>query len=162
MKPIATNGRLIPVLLFSLAFLIPGIGCSGNTDEVANKQSAEIDDRDAVAASDTLNITGKLICAHCYALNENNTGHDHTLPQSGFKENCANFCSLQGYPMAVLLDEELAGQRVWVIRTSSQLFADFMTQTLRIEGTFVSHGVIDPLSIELLKSEEENQWITIM
>jgi len=112
------------------------------------------------AVGDTLQIKGSLICAHCYALNEENTGHDHTLPQSGFREDCAGYCSLQGYPIGVLLDQKYGGSKVWVIRTSSQLFADYMTEIVRIKGQYAAEGVIEPLSIELKRGDDE--WLTIM
>lgn len=138
------------------------ISCTGETEPKAEKPAGEKPDG-MVAISDTMNISGKLICAHCYALNDENTGHDHVLPKSGFKEDCAGFCSLQGYPMAVLLDEEFAGSKIWIIRTSSQLFADFMTETIRIKGTYASKGVVEPLSIDLRKgSESDYEWLTIM
>lgn len=137
-----------------------GVSCSGNNGkqpaDSANPEEASVQ----FAGGDTLNISGSLICAHCYALNRENTGHDHVLPQSGFIENCAGFCSLQGYPIAVFTENESGRSKVWVIRTSSQLFADYMTEKVRIKGTFVSDGVIEPLSIELKRGE--NQWITIM
>ncbi len=112
------------------------------------------------ASGDTLSMTGSLVCAHCYALDPENTGHHHTLPQSGYRENCAGFCSAQGYPVGVLLDTKIADNEVWVIRTVSAIFEDYMTETVRIEGTFVSEGVIEPLSIDLKTGEDE--WITIM
>jgi len=115
----------------------------------------------AFSEGDSLNITGSLVCAHCYALNPENTGHDHELPKSGYREDCAGFCSLQGYPVAVLLDENIDGSEIWVIRTASQIFADYMTRTVKVSGTYVSSGVIEPLSIRL-KSEKSNNWITIM
>lgn len=136
------------------------LNCSGND----NEKNIGTSDPEAVAgdfvAGDTLQITGSLICAHCYALNQENTGHDHVLPESGFRKDCAGYCSLQGYPIGVLLDKELAGSKVWIIRTSSQLFADYMTRTVRIEGTYVSEGVIEPLNIEL--KSRETGWLTIM
>lgn len=147
------------MLIFTTILLI---SCAGKTETKSKNPSGEKSDQ-VVAVSDTMNISGKLICAHCYALNDENTGHDHVLPKSGFKENCANFCSLQGYPIAVLLDEEFAGSKIWVIRTSSQLFADFMTETVRIKGTYASKGVVEPLSIDLKKgSDKDYEWLTIM
>jgi len=154
-----------PAITKSFMFLLTAvlvISCSGKTEKVNEKAGGDKHE-EVVAASDTMNISGSLICAHCYALNDENTGHDHELPKSGFKEDCAGFCSLQGYPIAVLLDEEFAGSKVWVIRTSAQLFADFMTETVKIKGTFVSKGVIEPLSIDLRRDgESEYEWVTIM
>lgn len=158
--------------LFILLFVIGSIavvGCSNKQNSSQDSTEAVTDgsfpaDSSIFAIGDTLEVTGKIICAHCYALNEENTGHDHTLPQSGFREDCAEFCSLQGYPMAVLLDEPVDGSRVWVIRTASQIFADYMTRIAKIEGTFASKGLIDPLSI-YLEEQSENQttnWVQIM
>lgn len=154
-------GSHSPLIIFaSLLLIFAVLGCSGNSKVNTGDSPRANEETSELAGGDTLNISGKLICAHCYALNNDNTGHDHLLPESGFREGCAGYCSLQGYPVGVLLDNDLAGSKVWVIRTSSQLFADYMTQTVRIKGTFVSEGVIEPLSIELKSGK--NQWITVM
>jgi len=156
-------------ILFFVIGSIATIGCSNKQNSSPDTAETETDgsfpaDSSIFAMGDTLEVTGKIICAHCYALNEENTGHDHTLPQSGFREDCAEFCSLQGYPIAVLLDEPVDGSRVWVMRTASQIFADYMTRTAKIEGTFASKGVIDPLSIFLEEKTEEkaSNWVQIM
>lgn len=155
--PSSFNGYLLLVTVILMV-----VSCTGKTETNNEKPSPEKSDAIIVVA-DTMNITGKLICAHCYALNDENTGHDHVLPKSGFKKDCASFCSLQGYPIAVLLDEEFAGTEIWVIRTSAQLFADFMTETVRIKGTYASEGVIEPLSIDLRRgSKSDYEWLTIM
>lgn len=148
------NKKILLSFLLTMVFL--PLGC-------AKQDDANVAEEDYVSifnAGDEIEIEGKVICAHCYALNEENTGHDHNLPQSGFKENCAQFCSLQGYPIGVLLESELDGTRVWVIRTAGQIFADYMTETVRIKGEFVDTGVLDPLSIDLKTGEEE--WTAIM
>ena len=93
---------------------------------------------------DSLELKGKLICAHCHALNEENLGIDHQMPESGFAENCANLCAQQGYPIAVLVEDAVAGVEVWVIRTSSQLFEEYMASNTKIKGTFVTPGIIEP------------------
>ena len=109
---------------------------------------------------DTLTVSGILIDTHCYALDKSNTGHDHNLPQSGFREDCAEYCALQGYPVGVLIEQEGEEDYVWAIMTASQIFADYMTQTVRVEGTVRSDGVLDPLGVEL--KDGEDSWITIM
>ncbi|MFU8811663.1 MAG: hypothetical protein ACNA78_01780 [Balneolaceae bacterium] len=114
----------------------------------------------AHAVGDTLQVTGSLIDSHCYALDPDNTGHDHQLPQSGFREDCAEYCALQGYPVAVLNKDDEGHDVVWTLMTASQIFADYMTQQVRVQGTFRSNGVLDPLRVEL--SDGEDGWIRIM
>lgn len=109
---------------------------------------------------DTLVVSGILIDTHCYALDKENIGHDHNLPQSGFREDCAEYCALQGYPVGVLIQEEGKENYVWAIMTASQIFADYMTETARVRGTVRSDGVLDPLDVEL--KDGPDSWITIM
>ncbi len=141
------------LLIFSMLILLSSCG---------DRQSASqyISPEARFAQGDTLTLTGVLIDTHCYALNKSNTGHDHNLPQSGFRENCAEYCALQGYPVAVLFDNEVGEDEVWSIMTASQIFADYMTQTVRVRGTVRSDGVLDPLGVEL--RIEPDEWITIM
>ncbi|MGF1671696.1 MAG: hypothetical protein ACFCU6_14725, partial [Balneolaceae bacterium] len=81
-------------------------------------------------------------------------------PQSGFREDCAEYCALQGYPVGVLIQEEGEEDYVWSIMTASQIFADYMTQIARVRGTVRSDGVLDPLDVEL--KDGPDSWITIM
>ncbi len=97
--------------------------------------------------TDSLSIEGTLICAHCYALNQENTGVDHTLPESGFVKECASQCANLGYPIAVLSEKMVAGANVWVIQTSSQLFSDYMGKKAEVRGSLVTNGVIEPTGI---------------
>jgi hypothetical protein len=97
--------------------------------------------------NDSLSIKGTLICAHCYALNQENTGIDHNLPENGLVLDCASQCANLGYPIAVLSEKTLAGANVWVLRTSSQLFSDYMGKITEVRGSLVTKGVIEPTGI---------------
>jgi hypothetical protein len=97
--------------------------------------------------NDSLNIEGILICAHCYALNSKNTGIDHILPENGPVKECASQCANLGYPIAVLSEKTVAGANVWVIRTSSLLFSDYMGKKTEVRGSLVTKGVIEPTGI---------------
>lgn len=97
--------------------------------------------------NDSLSIEGILICAHCYALNQENTGIDHHLPEKGLVKECASQCANLGYPIAVLSEKTVAGANVWVIRTSSQLFSDYMGKLTEVKGSLVTKGVIEPSGI---------------
>lgn len=110
-------------------------------------------------AGDVMKIEGKLICAHCHALNEKNVGIDHQLPESGFMEDCANLCAQQGYPIAVLLNQPIADTKLWVVRTSSQFFDGYMASNTKIQGTFVTPGIIEPTEI---KVQQDQNWVTLI
>jgi hypothetical protein len=110
--------------------------------------------------SDSLKIKGTLICAHCYALNEENTGKNHILPESGFVKGCASQCANLGYPIAVLSMEAVAGTNIWVIRTTGALFADYMGEETEVKGSFVSKGIIEPS--EILVATEPGHWVILL
>jgi hypothetical protein len=112
------------------------------------------------ALGDTLLVSGILIDTHCYSIDKNNIGLHHNLPQSGFREDCAEYCALQGYPVAVVIQQDSQDDEVWTLMTAPQLFADYMTQTVRVQGTFRANGVIDPINVEL--SDGNDNWIRIM
>ncbi|MGI9541652.1 MAG: hypothetical protein ACR2MX_00250 [Cyclobacteriaceae bacterium] len=115
---------------------------------ISDGKDSLIDDHD-YEENDPLSMSGTLICAHCFALDQENVGLDHQLPESGFIPACASRCAELGYPIAVLVDPPIAGNEVWVIRTSSQLFTDYMAQKAEVVGTFVTNGMIEPRSIQV-------------
>jgi len=145
---------LLPVLMVTLFSVV---SCN-QENQIKEYQPAESN----YTRGDTLTVTGMLIDSHCYALDKENTGHDHNLPESGFRENCAEYCALQGYPVGVLNQNEEGQQteELWVIMTAAQIFADYMTQTVRVQGTVRTDGLLDPLQVELKTGPDE--WITIM
>lgn len=107
---------------------------------------------------DEFQVSGLLICAHCYALNSDNTGLHHELPKSGYVENCASKCATLGYPIAVLTINNQKDSSVWIQRTSSSLFTDYMTQEVRVTGTYVADGLMDPTSI---KVKVMTEWVVL-
>lgn len=140
---------------FAITTLLIVIGCSGADTKNQTSKTAESTNH---TAGDTLNFQGILIDTHCYELNQQNIGDNHTLPQSGFREDCAAYCANLGYPVGVLVGGE-PGNKVWIMRFSSQIFADFMAETVRVEGRFVSGGLVEPIKIEM---KTENGWIQII
>jgi len=142
--------------LFSIVLLIAAIAVACGGEDVQEYKAGP----SKFVQGDTLTVSGILIDTHCYALDKNNVGHDHNLPQSGFREDCAEYCALQGYPVGVLVEEDGEEDYVWAIMTASQIFADYMTRTVRVVGTVRSDGVLDPLGVDLKEGEES--WITIM
>lgn len=141
------------LVLFSTLFAVVACSNDGQIEEYVAPESEFV-------KGDTLVVSGILIDTHCYALDKENIGHDHNLPQSGFREDCAEYCALQGYPVGVLIQDEGKEDYVWAIMTASQIFADYMTETARIRGTVRSDGVLDPLDVEL--KDGPDSWITIM
>ena len=145
------SGFSIIVILSSLI-----IGCSyEDSDSSLTKKISPA----GISENDTIEISGNLICTHCYALNEKNSGLNHQLPENGYIENCAVKCAQQNYPIGVLLDKENYGANVWVIRTSGQLFADYMTKSVKVKGLFITKGLIEPTSI---KVQDKETWITLL
>jgi hypothetical protein len=143
--------------LFAIAIgVLTVVASCGNGEEATEYVFPEA----KFTQGDTLTVTGILIDTHCYALDKENIGHDHNLPQSGFREDCAEYCALQGYPVGVLIQEDGEEDYVWAIMTASQIFADYMTETARVRGTVRSDGVLDPLDVEL--KDGPDSWITIM
>jgi len=151
-----------------LTLLVLFLGCSGsdsnsNADK-NNPQNASEENRtdqqfdSSYAPGDTLTFQGKLIDTHCYNLDQQNIGDDHTLPKSGFREDCAAYCANLGYPVAVLIDGN-PGNKVWILRFSAQVFADYMAETVRVEGNFISDGLVQPSKVEM-KTDEG--WIQII
>lgn len=138
-----------------IVLIISGINCSSEPGR--NKRSSK--EKSSLSENDTIQISGTLICTHCYSLNEKNTGLDHQLPESGFVKNCASLCAQQNYPIGVLSEAKQYGANVWVIRTSSQLFADYMSQEVRIKGIFIKDALIEPAHIEV---KDDNKWITLL
>ena len=144
---------IVIVILFLLS------SCGSNCSQCGKKTSAQNISSKSISENDTIEISGTLICTHCYALNENNTGLNHQLPESGFVENCAAKCAQQNYPIGVLMSQKNFGTKVWVIRTSGQLFTDYMTKTIKVRGLFITAGLIEPISIQV--NDNEN-WITLL
>lgn len=145
-------------LLLLLIPLIAFVACNNEESKIKEYQSTEAN----YVRGDTLTITGQLIDSHCYALDKENTGHNHNLPESGYREDCAEYCALQGYPVGVLIKDEQDQntEEMWVIMTAAQIFADYMTQTVRVQGTVRTDGILDPLQVELKTGP--NEWTTIM
>lgn len=108
---------------------------------------------------DSIEVSGRLICAHCYALDEENTGLNHKLPKSGYVENCAVTCAKQNYPIAVLLNSPKGGSNVWVIRTAGQTFSRYMTDTIIVKGTVAYKGLLDPVNI---KVNDGKTWVKLL
>lgn len=147
--------------------LVLGFGCSqapqdqslvAMSENPGDLEAPETSDND-LETGDVMNIEGQLICAHCHALNEKNVWIDHQLPESGFVAGCANLCAQQGYPIAVLLNEPVANTELWVVRTSSLLFDGYMASNTKIQGTFVTSGIIEPTEI---KVQQDKTWVTLI
>ena len=140
-----------------LVFLITifSFNCSQHKQDLKQPASKSYEN---LKEGDIIEISGKLICAHCYALNIENVGIDHQLPKSGFVKDCAIICAKQNYPIAVLLDQPIDSTKLWIIRTVGDTFADYMTKTALVKGEYVYRGLIEPTS---LKVRKENGWIKL-
>lgn len=148
-----------PILFGSVfALLIFFVSCAGDANKKQNAERKSSVILSSLAENDSIGVSGILICTHCYALNKSNVGLNHELPKSGFVENCARLCAQQNYPIGVLCDTAQYGSQVWVIRTSSQLFTDYMSNATRITGSFVKDALIEPAQIEVM---ERGEWIRL-
>lgn len=138
---------MIKLAQFTMAMLLIA-GCNVKQTPPEIVEIAELPSSFSVfPENDSLSIEGTLICAHCYALSQENTGIDHNLPEKGLVKECASQCANLGYPIAVLSEKTVAGANVWVIRTSSQLFSDYMGNLTEVRGSLVTKGVIEPSGI---------------
>lgn len=109
-------------------------------------------------SGEALDFSGVLIDTRCYSISQENTGKDHDLPDRGFVKACASLCAQQGFPVAVLVDGEKGG-KVWILMFSSQVFADFMAETVRVHATWISDGLVEPKSIDM---QTEGGWVQIL
>ncbi len=140
-------------VLLTLAFAL--IGCSNKKQEQHNPENRTYNN---LKEGDVIEISGKLICAHCYAFNKENVGIDHQLPKSGFVKDCAITCAKQNYPIAVLLDQPIDSTKLWIIRTAGDTFKDYMTKTLIVKGEYVYRGLIEPTELKVKKG---NEWVNL-
>ena len=126
---------------------------------------AEPDSRDdteapTYALGDSITVTGVLIDTRCFHLDKaTNHAVDHNRPEpEGHVLGCARACALQGFPVGVLEGGASDG-KVWILSFTSQVFADYMAQTVRVNGEFRSDGIIVPLQVEMQTSDG---WTRIM
>ncbi|MBI5857586.1 MAG: hypothetical protein HZB42_08030 [Sphingobacteriales bacterium] len=148
------------IFLASIVVLtISVINCGSESGEnkISSREKSSL--KGSISENDTIQISGILICTHCYSLNEKNTGTDHQLPENGFVKNCAGMCAQQNYPIGVLSGDKQYGANVWVIRTSSQLFSDYMSKEVKIKGLFIKDALIEPSQIEV---KDGDKWITLL
>lgn len=153
-------------LLSLFAACIIFASCSGsgsksksNTDSnTSGNSTSQNQTASKFAPGDTITIQGILIDTHCYNLDQENIGDDHMLPKSGFREDCAAYCANLGYPVAVLIGGK-PGNKVWILRFSAQVFADYMAETVRVEGNFISDGLVQPSKVEM---KTEDGWVQII
>jgi len=137
------------LILFIFSILI--IGCSQK--KVEPKQP-ENENYTNLKEGDIFEISGKLICAHCFVLNKDNVDIDHQLPKKGFVKDCAITCAKQNYPIAILLDSPVDSTNLWVIRTAGDIFADYMTKKLTVKGEYVYSGLIEPTNLKVKIGDE--------
>jgi len=142
--------------LFIISLILTLVSCTQKKSEPQQqpKQTAY----NNLKEGDVIEISGRLICAHCYALNKENVGIDHQLPKSGFVKDCAITCAKQNYPIAVLLNQPVDSTRLWIIRTVGNTFADFMTNTAKVKGEYVYRGLIEPTNLMVMK---DKKWIKL-
>lgn len=148
--------HLLPISI--MALIIFGANCSSDLNK-KNISPEEKNSLSSLSENDSMEVSGILICVHCYSLNEKNTGINHQLPENGFTKNCASMCAQQNYPVGVLSEIKQFGANVWVIRTSSQMFADYMSKEVRIKGIFIKDALIEPSHIEV---KDGDKWITLL
>ncbi len=134
---------------------------STSTDEdlttVELSPNLEANLREIAEINDTVQLAGTLICTHCYALNHENTGTDHLLPQAGFVSGCAGKCANQGYPIGILQIRKTQSDKVWVIRTSSMIFSDYMGMEAQVTGIVITDRILEPLGITVRLSPDRHQ-----
>jgi len=141
-----------------MGIIYAGSGCSGGNQQPDPSHTNTGSDADQYAEGDTLSFRGTLIDTHCYSLDQENIGEDHTLPESGFREDCAQYCANLGYPVAVLVGGK-PGNKVWIMRFSSQVFAEYMANEVRVDAEFISNGLAEPFKVEM---KTEDGWIQII
>ncbi len=107
----------------------------------------------AYAPGDSIQIAGMLVDTNCFHLDKDaNRYNDHIRPE-GRVAVCARVCARQGFPVALLVDGQPQGQ-VWFLGGyPSQLYADYMAATVRVEGEIRSKGVILPSKVEYKDGE---------
>ncbi|MFQ5569938.1 MAG: hypothetical protein ACE5G0_09700 [Rhodothermales bacterium] len=110
------------------------------------------------APGDSISVTGVLVDSRCFYLDKaNNANVDHNRPE-GRVPGCAKACAMQGFPVAVLEGGDVEGM-VWILSFPSQVFADYMAQTVRVQGEFRSEGIIIPHRVE---TQTGDGWTRIM
>lgn len=148
------------LLILAVSILIfLGTNCTSKSgkNEIASQENTN--SSSPLVENDSMEITGILICTHCYSISEKNTGLDHNLSENRFMKDCAGMCALQNYPIGVLSKNKQHGANVWVIRTSGSMFADYMSKEIKIKGLFIKDALIEPLHIEV---DDNSKWITLL
>ena len=99
------------------------------------------------ALGDSIRVTGLLVDTRCFLLDkEANRNNDHNRPE-GRVPACAQACARQGIPVAVLEGGDPEGL-VWILGGyPSQIYADYMAGTVRVDGEFRSQGIIIPRTV---------------
>ena len=99
------------------------------------------------APGDSISITGLLVDTRCFLLDkEANRSKDHNRPE-GRVPACAQACARQGIPVAVLERGAPEGT-VWILGGyPSQIYADYIAGTVRVEGEFRGQGLIIPRTV---------------
>lgn len=158
MQRTLTLGTMLVVFVFWSSCNTQPSSDDDGQDNQASLSIESIPSSSQYSFGDELQVSGLLICAHCYALNTDNTGLHHQLPKSGYIENCASKCATLGYPIAVLTNNNLEDSSMWIQRISSSLFTDYMTQEVRVTGTYVADGLMEPTSI---KVKVMTEWVVL-
>ena len=143
----AAMGRLILAGCAGIVLLLSA--CNPGSDASRPSENA--------AQGDSLTITGTLVDTRCFNLDPANVGVDHVRPE-GFVKACAQACANMGFPAAVLVGGEPGGD-VWVLITLPSILADYMAETVRVDGVVRSAGVLIPFRVQYRAGDE---WLTVM
>jgi len=149
----------------SLKNLAGMIGCIGLLCVMLSACTQSVSDEQTTATKtyalgDSIMVSGVLVDSRCFYLDKpTNRNVDHIRPEpEGRVPGCGKACALQGFPVAVLEGGDLEGM-VWILSFPSQVFADYMAQTVRVYGEFRSEGIVIPNRVEMQTSDG---WLRIM
>lgn len=126
-------------LLFFLA------ACGDERGYTASPTASQSGSTPSYAQGDTITVTGALFNVIC-------------SQQADAAPDCDVEKSMEGFAVGVRAEQN--GDAVWILYGQpTMIFADYMKQTVRIQGQVLSKGVLIPQRVEL-KSVDD--WITIL
>lgn len=146
------QGRHMRFTFFALFVVAVFSGCVQQDDERTGSQPP-ID----YQQGDVLQVSGTLVDSRCYGMDKSHISNDHDLPE-GHIVACGTACARRGFPVAVVEGGAEDGA-VWMLLANAQALADYVSATVRVEGTFRDTGILIPTRIEL---KTRDGWTIVM